>query len=61
MAAPKPNPATKATSDHMAKTFTIRIPIFASLAQLEPALDMAQQEPNKSHHEISLNPANANK
>jgi hypothetical protein len=28
MAAPKPKPAMTATSDHIARTFTIRMPIF---------------------------------
>jgi hypothetical protein len=30
MAAPKPNPATVAISDHIARTFRIRMPISAS-------------------------------
>jgi hypothetical protein len=39
----------------------IRIPIFASRAHIEPAMGMAQQEPNKSFKYFSLNPANPNK
>jgi hypothetical protein len=56
MAAPKLKPVTTATSDHMAKTLIIRMPIFVPpQAYLEAALGMAQQEPNRWPNRISLN------
>jgi uncharacterized membrane protein YGL010W len=52
MAAPKPSPATKAASDHVAKTFKTRIPIFASL--LTWILQWVGHNKNQSDGPIAL-------